>query len=107
VARHPGHRPRCARYLVNKADHLDYPTALGSGWPIATGVIGGACRYLVADRMDITGARWSAEGAEAVLKLRAIRANNDFEPYWRYHLKRERQRVHETRYNNGVIPLAA
>jgi hypothetical protein len=97
----------CARYLVNKAHYLDYPTALGSGWPIATGVIEGACRYLVADRMDITGARWSAEGAEAVLKLRAIRANDDFEPYWRHHLERERQRVHQARYHKGVIPAAA
>jgi hypothetical protein len=97
----------CARYLINKADHLDYPTALAAGWPIATGVIEGACRYLVADRMDITGARWGTDGAEAVLKLRAIRANDDFEPYWRYHLKRERQRVHQVRYDNGVIPVAA
>jgi hypothetical protein len=97
----------CTRYLVNKAAHLDYPTALASGWPIATGVIEGACRYLVADRMDITGARWSAEGAEAVLKLRAVRANGDFETYWRYHLGRERQRVHESRYGQGAIPVAA
>jgi hypothetical protein len=37
----------CARYLVNKANYLDYPTALSSGWPIATGVIEGACRYLI------------------------------------------------------------
>ena len=44
-----------ATYLTNKADYLDYPTALAAGWPIATGVIEGACRHLVADRMDITG----------------------------------------------------
>ncbi|MFN2503707.1 MAG: hypothetical protein ABR540_05650 [Acidimicrobiales bacterium] len=49
----------CARYLVNKAGYLDYPAALVAGWPVATGVIEGTCRYLVADRMDITGARWS------------------------------------------------
>ncbi len=97
----------CARYLVNKAAHLDYPTALASGWPIATGVIEGACRYLVKDRMDITGARWSTEGAEAVLKLRAVRANGDFETYWRHHLERERQRVHEARYDKGALPAAA
>ncbi len=97
----------CARYLTNKASYLDYPTALSSGWPIATGVIEGACRYLVADRMDITGARWSATGAEAVLKLRAIRANGDFESYWHYHLERERQHVHGARYRDGVIPAAA
>ncbi|MGH9029452.1 MAG: ISKra4 family transposase [Acidimicrobiales bacterium] len=96
-----------ARYLVNKAPYLDYPTALASGWPIATGVIEGACRYLVADRMDITGARWSVEGAEAVLKLRAVGANDDFDDYWRFHLDHERQRVHESRYDKEVIPLAA
>ena len=81
--------------------------ALASGWPIATGIIEGACRHLVADRMDITGARWSVDGAEAVLKLRAVRPNEDFDAYWRHHLERERQRVHQTRYANGVIPLAA
>jgi hypothetical protein len=98
---------QAARYLVNKADHLDYPTALSAGWPIATGVIEGACRHLVKDRMDITGARWSAEGAEAVLKLRAIRTNGDFDAYWHYPLQREHQRVHLSRYRNGVLPAAA
>jgi hypothetical protein len=97
----------CARYLLNKAAYLDYPTALRAGWPIATGVIEGACRYLVADRMDITGARWSLPGAEAVLKLRAVRANDDFDAYWRFHLQQEHRRVHASRYHNGVIPLAA
>ncbi|HZW43706.1 MAG TPA: ISKra4 family transposase [Dermatophilaceae bacterium] len=98
---------QCAKYLTNKAEHLDYPTALASGWPIATGIIEGACRYLVADRMDITGARWSVNGAEAVLRLRAVRANGDFDAYWRYHLQRERQRIHQPRYANDVIQLAA
>jgi hypothetical protein len=97
----------CAKYLTNKAEYLDYPTALSSGWPIATGIIEGACRHLVADRMDITGARWSVHGAEAVLKLRAVSANSDLNAYWRYHLNRERQRVHQSRYTNDVIPLAA
>ena len=96
-----------ARYLKNKAPHLDYPTALSSGWPIATGVIEGAVRHVVRDRMDITGARWSADGAEAVLKLRAIRANGDFDDYWRFHLFREHERVHRSRYANNVIPRAA
>ncbi len=97
----------CARYLTNKAAYLDYPTALARGWPIATGVIEGTCRYLVKDRMDITGARWGLEGAEAVLKLRAVRANGDFDAYWRFHLDQERRRVHETRYANDIIPAAA
>ncbi len=98
---------RAATYLTNKAAYLDYPTALAAGWPIATGVIEGTCRYLVKDRMDITGARWSVEGAEAILKLRALRANGDLDTYWRYHLDHERQRIHETRYADSVIPLVA
>lgn len=97
----------CAKYLTNKAAYLDYPTALAEGWPVASGVIEGTCRYLVADRMDITGARWSVNGAEAVLKLRAVRANNDFDDYWQFHLNNERHRVHETRYASQTIPMAA
>jgi len=45
----------CATYLTNKADYLDYPKALSSGWPIATGIIEGACRHICKDRMDVTG----------------------------------------------------
>jgi hypothetical protein len=96
-----------ARYLKNKAPYLDYPTALSSGWPIATGVIEGAVRHVVRDRMDVTGARWSVDGAEAVLKLRAVRTNGDWDAYWHHHLAEERKRIHESRYADEVIPRAA
>ena len=95
---------RCADYLLAKRRYLDYPTALKQGWPIATGVIEGACRHIVKDRMDITGARWGLDGAEAVLKLRALKTNGHFDDYWRFHLAQERKRVHEARYAAGVIP---
>ena len=95
-----------ARYLDNKKDYLGYATALEKGWPIATGVIEGAARWLVKDRMDITGARWGLEGAEAILKLRALIASGDFEDYWHFHLRREHERIHHARYRDGVI-LAA
>ena len=97
----------CADYLTHKASYLDYPKALAAGWSVATGIIEGACRHIVADRMDLTGARWSLDGAEAVLKLRAVRSNGDFDAYWRYHLAQERWRVHESRYANDAIPQAA
>ena len=70
------------------------PPRLAAGWPIATGVIEGTCRYLVKDRLAITGARWSLPGAEAVLLLRAVITNGDFDAYWRFHLQREHQRTH-------------
>jgi hypothetical protein len=97
----------CADYLIHKQAYLDYPTALERGWPIASGVIEGACRHLVADRLAITGARWGLEGAETILKLRALRSNGDFDEYWRYHLTMERRRVHEACYAEHVIPVAA
>ena len=96
----------CARYLDNKKDYLGYATALRNGWPIATGIIEGACRHIVKDRMDITGARWGLEGAEAILKLRAVIASGDFENYWSFHLRREYERIHHAKYRDGLV-LAA
>ena len=96
----------CARYLENKEEYLDYPAALAKGWPVATGVIEGACRHIVKDRMDITGARWGLDGAEAILKLRALTASGDFDAYWRYHLRREHERIHGALYRESLI-LAA
>jgi hypothetical protein len=61
-------------------------------------VIEGACRWLVKDRMDITGARWGLAGAEAILQLRALINNADFDTYWRFHLGREHDRNHLARH---------
>jgi hypothetical protein len=94
----------CARYLINKRRLLDYAGALRQGFPIATGVVEGACRYLVKDRMDRTGARWSLDGAEAVLRLRALRTNGDFDAYWRFHLTQEYERNHRSRYAGATVP---
>ena len=88
----------CTGYLRAKAEFLHYETALAAGWPIATGVIEGACRHLIADRLDITGARWGLAGAEAIRKLRALESNGDLDPYFTYHLAREHQRVHQDEY---------
>ena len=84
----------CVRYLRSKQQFLRYDQALQAGWPIATGIIEGACRHLIADRLDIGGARWGLDGAEAVLTLRAVISNGDFEEYWRFHLACEHQRLY-------------
>jgi hypothetical protein len=57
--------------------------------------------------MDITGARWGTDGAETILKLRAIKANGDLDHYWTYHLNQEHQRIHESRYEGQTLPMAA
>ncbi len=94
----------CADYLRRKRPYLDYATALARGWPIATGVIEATCRHLVKDRLDIADARLGLESAEAVLKLRALRTNGDFDRYWRFHLAQEQQRVQASRFLGGLIP---
>ncbi len=95
---------RTLSYLENKQPFMDYPAALANGWPIATGVIEGACRHLVADRMGITGARWGLDGAQAMLWLRAIDASGDTSTYWHWHITQEHHRNHLSRYENGPGP---
>jgi hypothetical protein len=93
-------------YLDAKQPYLDYPAALANGWPIATGVIEGACRHLIQDRMGITGARWGLQGAQAILWLRAIAANADIDAYWDWHISQEHHRNHLSRYQDSLT-LAA
>jgi len=94
----------CAHYLLTYAPYLRYDHDLATGLPIATGVIEGACRHLVKDRMDVTGARWSLSGAEAVLRLRALRSSRDFDEYWSFHEVREHERNHQSLYADGKVP---
>lgn len=94
-----------ARYLLNHQQYMRYDAYLAAGLPIGTGVIEGACRHLVCDRMD-RAARWSLKGAEAVLRLRALRSSGDFADYWSYHVAQEYQRNHVALYADGnVVPV--
>ena len=70
---------------------------------IATGVIEGACRYLVKDRMEITGARWSLLGAEALLKLRSLKISGDFDDYWKFYENQQYSRNYEVLYQNPSL----
>lgn len=94
----------CANYLLTYAPYLKYNHYLAQGFPIATGVIEGACRHLVKDRMEVTGARWSLTGAEAVLRLRALRSSHNFDEYWTFHEAQEYERNHRALYAGGIVP---
>jgi hypothetical protein len=94
----------CARYLENKQDYLDYPEFLAEGLPVASGLIEGAARWLVKDRMEVTGARWGLDSAEAVLKLRALVGCGDFDAYAEYHRQQEKMRNHDSRYQQQPAP---
>ena len=95
---------RCADYLLDYKPYLAYDQYLADGLPIASGVIEGACRHLVKDRLGRTGARWRLPGAEAVLRLRALRTSNDFDEYWHFHEACEFERNHQARYADGKVP---
>ena len=92
---------RALGYFRRNDTFMDYPAFLAAGVPIATGVIEGACRHLVQDRMGITGARWDLPGAEAILKLRALHSSGDWDDYWRFHQQQEALR------NYAKMPAAA
>ena len=94
---------KCAAYLLKYRKYLHYDAYLEAGLPIASGVIEGACRHLIKDRMDITGARWGLEGAEAVLRLRAL-ASGDFEAYRTFHEQRARASNHDVYYADEQSP---
>ncbi len=95
----------CANYLLAYKRHLRYDQYLGNGYPIATGVIEGACRHLVNLRMNRSGARWSLTGAEAVLRLRALVKSGDFDDYWTFHEAQERDRNHLAQYADRRLPI--
>lgn len=97
-------------YLIGHRAMMRYDRYLADGLPIATGVIEGACRHLVQDRMDVTGARWGLEGAEAVLRLRSLQASGDLKEYWSFHQRAEFHRNHLMRYAGDMFeghPLLA
>ncbi|CDN09618.1 hypothetical protein RintRC_3829 [Richelia intracellularis] len=71
----------CAKYLLHNAKYLKYDDYLKAAFPIATGVIEGACRHLIKDMMDITGPRWTMRGGEAVLPLGCLYISGDWDEY--------------------------
>jgi hypothetical protein len=93
---------KAADYLDNNRQRLQYDRALANGLPIATGVIEGACRHLVKDRMDITGARWGLDRAEAILKMRSLKISGDLPAYLAFHFEQE----HKRNYPEPPIPPA-
>ena len=83
-----------AVYFYRNRTHMRYDEYLQKGWPIATGVVEGACKNLVKDRMERSGMRWMQQGAEAMLKLRAVYLSDDFEEYWTFHIQQQQERLY-------------
>lgn len=81
-------------YFENNREHMQYDKYLASGYPIGSGVAEGACRHLVKDRLEQTGMRWTVEGAQALLNLRALYLNGDWKSFIDYRIQREQAEIY-------------
>ncbi|HSO74480.1 MAG TPA: ISKra4 family transposase, partial [Blastocatellia bacterium] len=73
----------CKRYLENRLEYLDYKTALKAGLPISSGETESGHRWVIQARLKIAGAWWKMDNAERMLKLRTMRASDEWDSYWR------------------------
>jgi hypothetical protein len=76
---------------------MRYDEYLAAGFPIASGVIEGACRHLVKDRMERAGMRWTIDGAQAMLNLRSTSINDQWSPLQVHRIRHETQRLYPQR----------
>ncbi len=83
----------CA-YLEHNRDRMRYDEYLAKGYPIASGVIEGACRHLVKDRMERAGMHWTRTGAQAMLDVRSIYTNGDWDKYQTYRIQSEAAKLY-------------
>lgn len=86
-----------AAYFLRNRERMRYDLYLAQGLPIASGAVEGACKNLVKDRMERSGMRWQVPGAEAILRLRAIKLSGDMDKYWPFHIAREQMRLYGSR----------
>lgn len=76
---------RCHRYIANRPGQFNYHDAIAAGLPIGSGEVESAHRYVIQDRIKLPGAWWRLDNAEAMLKLRVLRANHLWNDYWKHH----------------------
>jgi hypothetical protein len=96
-------------YLEKNLSRMKYGEYLKNGYPIASGVIEGACRHFVKDRMERAGMRWSIDGAQAMLDVRSMYLNEDWDEFTAYRIKKEMKRLYPARnyFKQIKWPLAA
>ena len=95
---------KTASYFQRNLPYMDYDTYLKRGWPIASGVIEGACRHFVKDRCELSGMRWTQSGVENLLRLRAVAENGDWDDYHPFRKRQRHTRLYAQPYPEQ-IPL--
>jgi hypothetical protein len=84
-------------YFAKNAQRMRYDEYLRAGYPIASGVIEGACRHVIKDRMEQGGMRWTLAGAEAMLHVRSVCASSAWDDFNRWRQADQAHRVHPQR----------
>jgi len=79
-------------YLENQKHKMDYKQALEKGFPVTTAIVEGGCKYLVGDRMNKSGMRWKELGAQAMLDIRAVSTNGDWQKYIKFFKKQQNKK---------------
>jgi hypothetical protein len=91
-------------YLERNRDHMQYDQYLRAGYPIGSGVIEGACRHVIKDRMERAGMLWTLDGASALLRLRVVHTNGHWDDYQEYRIAREQEALYGA---NAPFAMAA
>jgi hypothetical protein len=96
---------KSANYLEKNQNAMKYDEYLSKGWPIATGIIEGACRHVVKDRCERSGMRWTEHGVEAFLRLRCVHQNGDWDAYHNFRMQQRHQNVYgvKSNMNQGTL----
>lgn len=100
---------KVCRYFENNQHRMKYHEYLAAGYPIATGVIEGACRHYVKDRMERAGMRWTIKGAQAMLNMRSVNLNGNFDEFSQYRIQQQNKKLYSYADTIAAIdwPIAA
>lgn len=88
---------KVCNYFERNRDRMRYEEYLAAGYPVASGVIEGACRHLVKDRMERAGMRWTIDGAQAMLDLRSTHINDQWPTFQTHRIQAETRRLYPQR----------
>ncbi|MGB6066820.1 MAG: hypothetical protein WBG50_18600 [Desulfomonilaceae bacterium] len=88
-------------YLERNRKHMRYEICLAKGYPIGSGVIEGASRNLINDRLELTGISWTIKGAESMMRLRGVHINKDWDAFWKHRRASERHRLYGVKNTNS------
>ena len=86
-------------YLAKRIKKMDYKALREQDLEISSGAVEGAVNYVIAKRFDSGGMRWIKERAEALLQLRCIEVNGDWDAFMLFVHDKMRDEGHKLKKN--------